>query len=58
MYQKNRINRNIVECKLGQQQKIISAICINRNIVECKYGQNLQQLLNRRRINRNIVECK
>ena len=56
---KNRINRNIVECKAI---RIILACFhgpgINRNIVECKETCD-DGIENRYRgINRNIVECK
>ena len=34
---KNRINRNIVECKSQTVTTVVKlSVCINRNIVECK----------------------
>ena len=54
-----RINRNIVECKVNFyifRQHII--LRINRNIVECKDHHVRHTEHQEHCINRNIVECK
>ena len=53
------INRNIVECKVDKNIKLVNAgLRINRNIVECKDVSCQSHLRSLLRINRNIVECK
>ena len=56
----NRINRNIVECKVRRWHlSALPEFRINRNIVECKAIAQLDvSVCLMFSINRNIVECK
>ena len=55
----NRINRNILECKVNRLALIRdTSISINRNILECKGHQCCVKWIKQYGINRNILECK
>ena len=56
---KNRLNRNILECKVLQKcQMEYAEMCLNRNILECKVGLDTNEIVGYSRLNRNILECK
>ena len=55
----NRLNRNILECKLANGKSGCEVYPgLNRNILECKYFKKKVGDKNFYSLNRNILECK